>query len=218
MNRPHTLTQLRSVLGVFNYHRPFINHYSSIVKPLTDLTSGKKKLTTLPWTKKEQHSFDLIKERLCNAVSLYVPKIWRLFIMRTDASGIAVSAALSQLIDDAYSVTDSGSNEHPVAFCSKVLSVTQTKWSVIEREAYAVVYSLNKFYNIIFSSPIVVCSDHNPLAYIINSATKSSKLARWYLALQEFNITFRYVKAKDNFLADFFSRQISFDAESGGRL
>jgi hypothetical protein len=39
INRPHTLTQLRSVLGVFNYHRPFINHYSSIVKPLTDLTS-----------------------------------------------------------------------------------------------------------------------------------------------------------------------------------
>jgi hypothetical protein len=74
-----------------------------------------------------QHSFDLIKERLCNTVSLYVRKNGRLFIMRTDASGIAVSAALSQLIDDAYSVTDSGSNEHPVAFCSKVLSVTQTK-------------------------------------------------------------------------------------------
>jgi hypothetical protein len=135
----------------------------------------------------------------------------------TDARGITVSAALSQLIDDAYSVTDSGLNEHLVAFCSKVLSVTQTKWSVIEHEAYAVVYSVNKLYKIIFSSPIVVCSDHNPLAYIINSATKSSKLTRWYLALQEFNITFRYVKAKDNFIADFFSRHISFDAESGGR-
>jgi hypothetical protein len=88
---------------------------------------------------------------------------------------------------------------------------------VIEREAYAVVYSLYKFYYINFSSPIVVCSDRNPLAYIINSATKSSKLTRLYLVLQEFKITFRYVKAKDKFLADFFSRQINFDAESGGR-
>jgi hypothetical protein len=133
----------------------------------------------------------------------------------TGDGGITVSAAFSQLIDDAYYVTDSRSNEHPVTFCSKVLSVMQTMWSMIEREVYAVV-SFNKFHNIIFSSPIVVCSDHNPLAYIINSAAKSSKFTRWYLALQEFNITFRLVKAKDKFFADF-SRHISFDAESDGR-
>ena len=102
------------------------------------------------------------------------------------------------------------------AFYSKALTDPQQKWSVIERQAYAVVQSLNKLYNIIFSSALVVCSDHNPLAYIINSATRSAKLTRWHLALQEFQITFRYVRSKNNCVADCLSRPVKGAAESGG--
>jgi hypothetical protein len=48
--------------------------------------------------------------------------------------------------------------------------------------------------------------DHNPLQFLTMSAPNSSKLTRWSLALQEFNIEFHYKPGKLNFPADFLSR------------
>jgi hypothetical protein len=51
-----------------------------------------------------------------------------------------------------------------------------------------------------------VYSDHNPLTYVVEGSTHSAKLTRWSLALQEYNVIFRYAKAKNNYVADYFSR------------
>jgi hypothetical protein len=103
-------------------------------------------------------------------------------------------------------VSDDGSGEMPIAFCSQKLNQTRQAWSTIEREAYAVIVALNKWHNLIFGAPIVVYSDHNPLTYIVECATNSAKLTRWALALQEYDITFRYAKAANNVVADCLSR------------
>jgi hypothetical protein len=47
-----------------------------------------------------------------------------------------------------------------------------------------------------------VFSDHNPLTLLTESAPKSAKLARWALALQEFNIDFRYPCGRKNAAAN----------------
>ena len=52
----------------------------------------------------------------------------------------------------------------------------------------------------------MIFSDHNPLAYIVDSVAKSAKLMRWSLALQEYDLVFRYVKAAHNVVADCLSR------------
>ena len=205
LERPVTKKQLKSVLGLMGYHRPFIAGYAEIAKPLTDLTASKIP-SVIPWTDKEQAAFDTLKERLGGATALYLPKVGQLFILRTDASGIAVAGCLSQLINDDSLVDEKGTGERPVAFCSQKLTPTQRNWSVIEREAYAVIFSLNKYHNMIFGSPITIFSDHNPLSYIVENATKSAKLTRWALALQAYHINFRYAKACNNVSADCLSR------------
>ena len=205
--RPHTRKQLKSVLGLMNYHGPFIRGYAELAKPLTDLTS-KSVPSVIPWTDREQLAFDTLKDRLCQSTALYTPRIGKLFIMRTDASGIAVAACLNQLENDEVVVDEKGTGERPVAFCSQKLTPTQCAWSVIEREAYAVIFALKKFHNLIFGAPIIVYSDHNPLSYIKECAPKSAKLMRWALALQEYDLTFRYVKGVNNASADCLSRLI----------
>jgi len=95
-----------------------------------------------------------------------------------------------------------GEIEHPIAYFSQKLTTTEQRWSTIEREAYAVVASLEKFHNLIYGSVIVVFSDHNPLSYIVDSVSNSAKLTRWSLALQEYNLVFRYDKAAHNIVAD----------------
>ena len=60
--KPTTRKQLKSVLGMFNYHRTFIDHFAEIAKPLTDLTASNIPFI-LPWTDREEEAFESLKRK-----------------------------------------------------------------------------------------------------------------------------------------------------------
>ena len=97
--------------------------------------------------------------------------------------------------------------EQPLAFASQKLSDTQMGWSTIERKAYAVIWALNKFRDLIYGSRVSIFCDHNPLQYIRKCAPKSAKLLRWSLALPEFDLEFHYKTGSHNVVADLLLRQ-----------
>jgi hypothetical protein len=213
ITRPTTQRQLKSFLGMLAYHRAYIAHFSDMAKPLTDLTSSKYS-KQLPWSQEHETSFCALKSALCSLVGLTVPRIGGLFILRTDASNYAISGCLYQRDDDNIdNVQVTGVGEKPIYFFSQKLNRPQIAWSVIEKEAYAVIASLRKLHHIVFGSQIVVFSDHNPLSYLVSCVTQSAKLMRWSLALQQYNIVFRFLKSSNNSVADFFSRYTAEAAE-----
>ena len=53
---------------------------------------------------------------------------------------------------------------------------------------------------------MIVCSNHNPITFLTETAQTSAKLMRWALAIQEFDVTFRYRKGSTNVVADCLSR------------
>ena len=70
-------------------------------------------------------------------------------------------------------------------------------------------WALGRFRVLIFCSRTVTSSDHNPLKYIRETATKSAKLLRLSLALAEFDLeimVIEYTKGSENVVADFFCR------------
>jgi len=150
------------------------------------------------WSIDCQQSFERLRAELVNSHALSIPCVGKPFTLHTDASGRAVWATLGQL------------NEHgvecPLAFASQKLTDTQAVWSTIERKAYAVIWALNRFRNLIYGSHVSIFCDHNPLQYIRECAPKSAKLLRWSLALQEFDIDFNYKKVQQNVVADWLSR------------
>ena len=77
---------------------------------------------------------------------------------------------------------------------------------MIEREAFAIVWALGRFRNVIFCSHVTIYTDHNPLSYLCNSAPKSAKLTRWAVALQEYDLSLKYTRGSSNFVADYLSR------------
>ena len=205
IQRPSTQKQLKAFLGVMGFHRDYLDHYAHIAQPLTDLTSSKF-AGKLPWSEVHERAFLALKAKLANLVQLSVPRISGLFILRTDASGVAISGCLYQREDDDINnVLVSGEGERPIGFYSKRLNRSQMAWGVVEREAFAVIDSLRRFHVIIFGSMIVIYSDHNPLTFVVEGRSHSAKLTRWSLALQE-HVSFRYAKAKHNKIADYFSR------------
>ena len=197
MQRPITKRQLKQRLGLLSYYRDYVPNYAAIAKPLTALT-GKREPSVLNWGEREQQAFETLRQLVCEAPVLATPTPGQPFRLHTDASAISVGCQLSQC--------DDTGQEHPIAFASQKLTPTQCAWATIEREAYAVIWALSRFRDIVFGSHITIFVDHNPLKYLTERAPKSAKLTRWALALQEYDVTFEYTKGTNNVVADCLSR------------
>jgi len=163
---------------------------------LTDLT-GKRIPNKVLWGEKENKAFEQLKTELCKATMEPV-QIVDFSKPYVDSSDSTIGAVLLQ------SMLEQGNK--PVAFASQKLTSTQKSWSTIEKEAFAAIWALNKFRNWIFNKPVNVYSDHNPLTYINESATKSAKLMRWALALQQYDVVFKFKAGRANVVADCLSR------------
>ena len=82
-NAPTNQTEIRSFLGLSGYYRKFIQGFSSIARPLTQLL---KKDTKFEWTDKCEESFQELKKRLVTAPVLTMPDVSKGFDVYCDAS------------------------------------------------------------------------------------------------------------------------------------
>ena len=57
-------------------------------------------------------------------------------------------------------------NDRPVAYASRALTDTETRYATIEKEMLAVVFSFEHFHQYTFGRHTVVISDHKPLEMI----------------------------------------------------
>lgn len=72
----------------------------------------------------------------------------------------------------------------PIMFVSRCLSETEKKYSVIEGEALAVIWCMERFAAWIGGGEVVLMTDHQPLTYIFQNPNNQPKLVRWALKLQ----------------------------------
>ena len=116
------------------------------------------------------------------------------FILRTDASGTAIGAVLSN------------SNDKPVAYASRTLNKAETNYCTIERELLAITWAVKKFRPYPFGRCFDIFTDHRPLIYLFGMANPSSRLTKFRLLLEEYDFTVKYIKGKENVTADALSR------------
>jgi hypothetical protein len=199
---PETKKQVRQLLGFFSHFREYIPNFSEYSCILSDLT-GKRVPNKIPWGQREQQALDKLKQLLVQATlqPINVIDVNKPFSVYCDASEKSIGAMLCQPAADG--------SDQPVAFISCKLSAVQRNWSTIEREAYAAIHALQRFKHWVFGTLVTLYSDHNPLPFLSETAPKSSKLMRWALALQEYNVQFKYRASKLNEAADCLSRMVS---------
>ncbi|GFS82284.1 retrovirus-related Pol polyprotein from transposon 297 [Nephila pilipes] len=195
---PTNKKELRSVLGFCNYYREYIPKYSELVYPLTELTK-KRVSDKIPWTDKHEEVFKKLKGTLADAPSLYTPVMNRPYIIHSDASSVGIAACLSQKLDE---------KTYSISYASQKLTKAQQAWPTIEREAFAIVWSLKKFESWVFGTEIEFYTDHNPLPFLTKSAPQSSRLQRWAFSLQRFNLTLKHCAGAKMPHADALSRLV----------
>ena len=105
--------------------------------------------------------------------------------------------------------TDEDGIKHPVAYFSKKLNKCQKNYSTIEKEALALILTLQHFEVYLSNGNrlVEVWTDHNPLVFISRFKNKNQRLLPWSLFLQERNLMVKHVRGTENFLPDILSRR-----------
>ena len=82
----------------------------------------------------------------------------------------------------------------PIAYASRALTETETKYTQIKRELLAIVFSMEKFHQYTFGCKVIVRSDHKPLESILKMLLSSAphRLQGMMMRLQKYNVDVHY--------------------------
>jgi hypothetical protein len=190
---PQTVNQLRSFLGLANFFRRFIQGYSSMVAPLTSLTTLAESALASHWKVAQQRAFDAVKHGLTHAPLLAHPDPKKPYTVISDASVNGTGAVLLQ-------------EGRPVAYHSHKFSKAEYNWPTGEQELSAVTSALTEWRCYLEGATAVeLQTDHHPLTYLQTQPNLSRKQARWLEFLSRFNYTWKYIPGRTN-VADPISR------------
>ena len=191
---PTCVRDVRSFVGMSNFYRKFVPNYSKVASPLLDLTH---KHATFEWSNKCQSAFEELKEALCSPPILAFPNMKRPFIVYCDASNDTIGGLLAQEFDE---------GERPIQYMSQRLSHTQKKWPILQKEAFAIFCTLEKFRHYLHGSEFKIMTDHKPLQYLYSSEIKNPMVQRWALKISSMGGKIEYIPGDKNKQADFLSR------------
>lgn len=200
---PTSVTRLQKFLGMINYYHRFIPGLARILIPLYDhLTAitktNKGKNFDFPWPPSCQETFLKAKDALTNAVLLNFPKQDAPICICSDASNTDVGAVLEQ---------KQGKFWEPLAFFSRKLSKAEKKYSAFDREMLAIYLAVKHFRFFVEGRPFIIYTDHKPLTSVMRTKVERSPRQTNHLNyISQFTTDIRYIKGKDNIVADYLSR------------
>ena len=184
---PKTRKQLRRFIGMINYYRDMWQQRSTLLAPLTALTS---KNVPFKWEEEHTKCFDALKRAIGREVLLAYPDFNLPFEIHTDASKTQLGAVISQ-------------NGKPLAFFSRKLNSAQLNYTTTEKELLSIVETLKEFRNILLGHQIIVHTDHKNLTF---KNFNCERVMRWRLVLEEYGPDLKYIKGTKNVVADALSR------------
>jgi hypothetical protein len=147
------------------------------------------------WTPEGEEAYLAIRKLVSNSPTLYFTHKSAPIVLMTDASDYGIGGYLYQTVDGVKQL---------VALVSKSLNETQLKWSVIQKEAYAIFYSCSYLKSLLRDRKFAIFTDHRNLLFI--SQSSNPMIVRWLMALSEFSFKLEFIAGVDNGIADSMSR------------
>ena len=102
-----------------NYLGQYLPHLSTVMKPLNDML---KQYSVWNWCYEQEDAFAKIKTLLTSAPTLAYFDPSKPKTVSADASSYGIGGVLMQMTDG---------KQHPVAFCSRTLTVTEQQYAHI---------------------------------------------------------------------------------------
>ncbi|KAL4030361.1 hypothetical protein IC575_008597 [Cucumis melo] len=194
--RPSTVSEIRSFLGLAGYYRRFVEDFSRIASPLTQLT---RKGTPFVWSPACERSFQELKQKLVTAPVLTVPDGSGNFVIYSDASKKGLGCVLMQ-------------QDKVVAYASRQLKTHEQNYPTHDLELAAVVFALKIWRHYLYGEKIQIYTDHKSLKYFFTQKELNMRQRRWLELVKDYDCEILYNPGKANVVADALSRKVAHSA------
>ncbi|KAK1682066.1 hypothetical protein QYE76_042914 [Lolium multiflorum] len=188
---PKNVGEIRSFLGLAGYYRRFIENFSKIAKPMTELLKKEKKFA---WTESCEASFQELKKRLVSAPILCLPDLEKEFQVYCDASRQGLGSVLMQ-------------EGRVAAYASRQLQKHETNYPTHDIELASVVHALKTWRHYLMGKRCEIFTDHKSLKYIFTQKELNMRQRRWLELIKDYDLSLQYHPGKANVVADALSRK-----------
>jgi len=193
---PRNAHDVRSFLGLAGFYRKFVQNFSKIALPLTELTHDK---APWEWGADQRGAFDALKAALCSAPVLLLPDPSLPYTLNCDACNYAIGATLQQ---------DQGNGLQPVAYRSKKLSPAERNYDTREKEFMSLVDACSHWRHYLHSEhKIKLMTDHHSLTHFRTMPHLTGRLARWVEKMADYDFDLEHIAGAKNVVADALSRR-----------
>ena len=199
---PSDKDQLRSQLGMFNFHHQAVPNLYLILEPLFKLLKLHERFE---WRKEHQTAFNEAKAALINANERVHRDGSLPLILSVDSSNTGCGGVLYQARDEQL---------EPLAYFSKVFSSAEQKLPIRTRELIGIAKSIKHWENYLIGESFCVLNDHHSLRWLQSTSVDGlcirSRNILWYLS--HFDFQFSHIRGTDikNKIADCLSRASTF--------
>nr|GFA18615.1 reverse transcriptase domain-containing protein [Tanacetum cinerariifolium] len=142
-------------------------------------------------------AFQTLKKK-CPKAPILITLNWDLpFKLMCDASDFAIDAVLGQQHEKHFK---------PIHYASKMMNDAEPNYTTTEKEMLAVVYAFEKFRSYLIMNKNIMHTNHSAHQYLFSKKDAKTRLLRWVLLLQEFDLKVLDTKGAENLAADHLSR------------
>jgi hypothetical protein len=139
-------------------------------------------------------AFENIKNKFLEDIVIQFPDFTREFYINTDALTTHVGAEL-------YQINDEGRHQS-LGFASRTLNAAECNYNTTELELLAIVLTCKKFYHYLLGHKVKVLTNHHALTFLHTCQLLNSRLVRWSIFLQEYQLEIIHVPGRENVGAD----------------
>ncbi|XP_055590350.1 uncharacterized protein K02A2.6-like [Uranotaenia lowii] len=200
MPRPRNKDEVRSFIGLVNYYGRFIENLSTVIYPLNNLL---KDSVAFEWNRECENAFRRVKQCMQsnNCLVHYSPELP--LVLATDASPYGVGAVLSHVYPDG--------SERPIQFASQTLNSTQQKYMQVDKEAYAIIFGVKKFFQYLYGRKFLLLTDNQAISKIFGEhkglpVMSALRMQHYATFLQSFDYQVRFRRSANHANADALSR------------
>ncbi|PON68450.1 Ribonuclease H-like domain containing protein [Parasponia andersonii] len=190
-SRPTNVSEIRSFLGLASYYRRFVEEFSKLASPLTQLT---RKNIKFHWNDDCEKSFQELKHRSVTAPILSIPTESGGFVVYSDASKNGLGCVLMQ-------------NGKVIAYASRQLKECEKKYPTHDLELAAVVFALKIWRHYLYGERCKIYTDHKSLKYFFTQKELNMRQRRWLELVKDYDCEINYHLGKANVVADALSRK-----------
>ena len=189
--RPKSVFEICSFLGLAGYYRRFIEDFSRLAAPMTRLTQKEVKFD---WDDRCEEAFQELNMRLTSDPILIVPDKGQGYTVYYDASRAGLGCVLMQ-------------SGRVVAYGSRQLKYHEQNYPTHDMELMVVVFALKIWHHYLYGEEFEVYSDHKSLKYIFTQRDLNMRQRRWMKFLEDYDFTLHYHPGKANVVADALSQK-----------